>query len=119
MRNGLVAFAAAHGASTATQADIALAVSEGLTNAVVHAFTTQPPGTMSVLARAELDVLHVSVIDDGSGMRPRHDSPGLGVGLTVIISLTSGFEMRPGPAGRGTEVRLTFDAPGLSDTPVA
>jgi anti-sigma regulatory factor (Ser/Thr protein kinase) len=118
MRNGLIAFAAAHGAGQRAQADIALAVSEGLTNAVVHAFTTQPPGKMSLFARAERDVLHVTVIDDGSGMRPRRDSPGLGVGLTVIMSLTSAFEMRRGPDGRGTEVRLTFDAPGLRDTAV-
>ena len=113
MRSGVVAFAAAHGAGSEAQADIALAVSEGLTNAVLHAFTTQAVGTMSLLARVATGVLHVSIADDGSGMIARTDSPGLGLGLTVIASITSQLELGLGPAGKGTEMRLTFDVPGL------
>ena len=118
MRKGVVAFAAAHGAGAEGQADIALAVSEGLTNAVLHAFTTQAAGTMSVLARTATGVLHVRIIDDGIGMRVRSDSPGLGVGLMVIARITSQLDLRRGPAGKGTEMRLTFDVPGMSDTRV-
>lgn len=47
-----MAFAAEHGAGPGAQTDIALVVSEALTNAVVHAFLTQPAGTMSVVALA-------------------------------------------------------------------
>ena len=113
MRIGLVAFAAEHGAGAHAQADIALAASEGLTNAVLHAFTTQAPGTMGLLARVVTDRLHVRIVDDGSGMGVRVDSPGLGVGLTVIAAVTSSLELRRGPGGKGTEMRLTFDVPGL------
>jgi serine/threonine-protein kinase RsbW/stage II sporulation protein AB (anti-sigma F factor) len=115
LRNGVVAFAAAHGAGADVQGDVALAVSEALTNAVVHAFASGAPGTMRLLARAADGVLHVSVVDDGAGMSARTDSPGLGVGLTVMISISSSCELRPGPEGRGTEVRFTFD--GLRDAP--
>ena len=113
IRTALVKFAAEHGAGRSAQTDIALAVSEGLTNAVVHAFLAQAVGTMRVIAVASADVLHVSIIDDGSGMSPRDDSPGMGVGLTVIDRLTSSLEIRGGPGGRGTEMRLTLDVPGM------
>jgi serine/threonine-protein kinase RsbW len=113
MRTGLVEFAAQHGAGRSVQADIALVVSEGLTNAVMHAFVKQAVGTMSVIAVATADVLQVSIVDDGSGMSPREDSPGLGWGLKVIAGLTSSLEVDNGPAGRGTELHLTLNAPGL------
>ena len=113
LRTGVVGFAARHGASRAAQIDIALAVSEALTNAVVHAFVLQPAGTMSLFAEAATDVLLVRITDDGSGMTPRADSPGMGVGLTLIARLASSVEFRPGPRGRGTELRLSFDAPGM------
>jgi anti-sigma regulatory factor (Ser/Thr protein kinase) len=113
MRTGVVAFAARHGASRNAQNDIALAVSEALTNAVVHAFVLQPAGTMSLLAEAAADVLLIRIADDGSGMSPRADSPGMGVGLNLIAHLTSSIEFHPGPRGTGTELRLRFDAPGV------
>lgn len=113
MRAGLVEFAAEHGAGRSAQTDLALAVSEGLTNAVVHAFVAQAVGTMSVIAVVGADELYVSIIDDGSGMGSRDDSPGLGVGLSVIDRLTSSLEIRRGPGGRGTEMRLTLDVPGM------
>ena len=47
-------------------------------------------------------------------MRPRSDSPGMGLGLHLIARLTSSLELGAGPRGRGTEVRLGFDAPGMS-----
>ena len=114
MRKGVVSFAAQHGASLRAQTDIALAVSEAVTNSVVHAFLHQPTGTISLLAEAAVDALHVRITDDGSGMRPRSDSPGMGIGLHLISRLASSFELGAGPSGRGTEVRLSFDAPGMS-----
>ena len=116
MRQGVVAFAARHGASRDAQADISLAVSEALTNSVVHAFVRQPAGTMGVLAEAAADVLLIRITDDGSGMAPRADSPGMGVGLTVIARLSSSVEFHPGPRGAGTEVCLRIDVPGMRRT---
>ena len=113
MRRGVVAFAARHGASRHAQSDIALAVSEALTNSVVHAFVRQPAGTMGLLAEAAADVLLIRITDDGSGMTSRADSPGMGVGLTLIARLASSVEFRAGPRGKGTELRLSFDVPGM------
>lgn len=81
MRTGVVQFAADQGAGASTQNDVALAVSEGLTNCVVHAFVAQDIGTMGLIAVAHSGVFHVRIVDDGCGMRPRGDSPGLGVGF--------------------------------------
>ena len=116
MRKDVVAFAARHGASRDAQTDIALAVSEALANAVVHAFVQQPPGTMSLLAEAAADVLLIRITDDGRGMTPRADSPGMGVGLTLIARVSSSVEWCPGPRGTGTELRLSIDAPGMRRT---
>ena len=113
MRSGVVVFAAEHGASRRAQADIALAVSEALTNAVVHAFVKRPTGTMSILAESAAGALHVRISDDGSGMGRRADSPGMGLGLGLITRLTSSADYHPGPRGKGTELRLSFDAPGM------
>jgi anti-sigma regulatory factor (Ser/Thr protein kinase) len=113
MRTGVVAFAARYGASRRAQADIALAVSEALTNAVMHAYVRQPTGTMSVYAEAGADALFVRVTDDGSGIRPRVDSPGMGLGLNLVGRLTASLDVLPGPLGAGTELRATFDAPGM------
>ena len=38
----------------------------------------------------------------------------MGLGLHLIARLTSSLELGAGPRGRGTEVRLGFDAPGMS-----
>ena len=113
MRTGVVSFAAQHGASLRAQTDIALAVSEAVTNSVVHAFVHQPAGTISLFAEAAVDALHVRIADDGGGMSPRTDSPGMGLGLHLIERLSSSFELGAGPRGRGTEMLLSFDAPGM------
>ena len=116
MRTGVVAFAAQHGASPSAQTDIALAVSEALTNAVLHAFVQRPAGTMSLLAEAAVDALLVRITDDGSGMGQRVDSPGMGLGLNLIARLTSSLEFLPGPRATGTELQMRFDAPGMRAT---
>ena len=118
MRTGVVGFAARHGASRSAQADIALAVSEALTNAVMHAFVRQPAGTMSIVAEAATDAVFVRVSDDGSGIRPRDDSPGMGLGLGLVARVTTSLEVLPGPLGTGTQLRASFDAPGMRPTAV-
>ena len=59
----------------------------------------------------------VRVLDDGRGMTPRTDSPGLGLGLTLMASMATRCDIREGPSGRGTEVRMVFAAAGVSDRP--
>jgi len=89
---------------------LGLAVSEATTNAVVHAYadlTDAGQGTVAVAAVIDDALLSVTVADEGRGMRPRPDSPGLGLGLPLIAQMATSFEVHEGPAG-GTEVRMSF-----------
>jgi serine/threonine-protein kinase RsbW len=87
--------------------DIKLAVSEACTNVVVHAYG-EDEGPMQVEANLDHnDELVVVVRDEGRGITPRTDSPGLGLGLPLIASLTESLELGRDPEHR-TEVRMTF-----------
>jgi anti-sigma regulatory factor (Ser/Thr protein kinase) len=87
--------------------DIRLAVSEACANVVVHAYP-DGGGLLVVKVFTGGDTVAVSVRDHGGGMAPRTDSPGLGVGLPLIASLTRTLELSA-PSGGGTEVRMSFD----------
>jgi anti-sigma regulatory factor (Ser/Thr protein kinase)/PAS domain-containing protein len=112
IRNGMRDFAAAHGAPARVVADIALAVSELVTNAIMHGFVDRPPGTIRAEASAGLEELVIVVSDDGRGMQPRSDSPGLGLGLPLIGQLATTVDLRQS-AGGGAELCVTFAAPGV------
>jgi anti-sigma regulatory factor (Ser/Thr protein kinase) len=87
-------------------ADIALAVTEACTNAVVHAYP-ESGGTIHVTASHVDGILAVIVRDHGGGMSARVDTPGLGVGLPVIAAIAQSVEIGT-PEGGGTEVRMHF-----------
>ena len=88
--------------------DVKLAVSEAVSNAVIHGFRDRRAGRISVRARPERGRLLVVVADNGGGMRPNVDSPGLGLGLSLITKLAS--EVRFDSTDRGLTVSMTFDA---------
>ena len=109
LRQAVVDFAYEHGVPEPCLSDIRLAVSEALSNAVVHAFRGRTDGT--VIASVTTDAsewIEVRVTDDGSGMAPRDDSPGLGLGLPLIRYLTDQFEHRRPPGSIGTELWMRF-----------
>ena len=87
--------------------DIALAVSEAATNAVTHGYVGRPPGQFRVALAASEDEVEVLVEDDGRGMVPRPDSPGLGLGLPLIATVADRFETHTVPAG-GTRLCMWF-----------
>jgi anti-sigma regulatory factor (Ser/Thr protein kinase) len=98
-------------------ADIELAVTEALTNAITHAYRGMQEGRIAFAAARANGRLTVNVRDFGRGMRPRPDSPGLGLGLSLMSALSESlvFERcRP-----GTHVTMTFalDAPGAPSPP--
>ena len=102
-RHLVVALARELGAS---EYDVALAVSEAVGNAVVHAFVGREPGTVRLTAKRQRDRLVVTVIDDGIGMKPNLDSPGLGMGVSLITR--SADEVRFDSAEGGTTVSMGF-----------
>ena len=112
IRSGIRSFARQLGAPDDTLAAIALAVSEAVTNAVVHAFVGMAPGTINAAVEASEDALVIRVADDGRGMQPRPDSPGLGMGLPLIGQLARSLDIRD-RGGRGTEIHMSFSAPGV------
>ncbi len=89
-------------------ADIVLVVSEALSNASLHAYIGLPRGAMALVAAASSRTLRVTVTDQGRGMIPRTDSPGLGLGLGVMAGLTDALEVSS-PGGLGTQVRVSFE----------
>ena len=115
IRKAVTAFARRVGVAEDRLPDIALAVGEACANAVVHAFTDREPGLLRVTADLTPDGVEVVVVDDGQGMAPRPDSPGLGLGLPLMTSLTKEIEFRPVPSG-GTEISMVFglDGPAAS-----
>ena len=93
-----------------TVAAVRLAVSEALTNVVLHAHVDDAPGTPRQFElRGEVARGHVCfvVVDHGTGLRPRADSPGLGLGLSVMTRVADEHEVASGEDG-GTRVRLLF-----------
>jgi serine/threonine-protein kinase RsbW len=108
LRRAFAAALDAAGVGEPRRGEIALAVSEACTNAVVHAYVGGPPGTVALWASRVRDGVEVVVRDRGSGMHPRPDSPGLGLGLPLIGHLAEGLEIVAAPGGAGTEVRMQF-----------
>ena len=99
---------AATGGTKLQCADIALAVSEALTNVVMHAYVGRSSGPMRIRAEQDGGRLLIEVEDDGIGLRPRPDSPGAGLGLALIGSLAADLVLKSGPAGHGTLVQMAF-----------
>jgi anti-sigma regulatory factor (Ser/Thr protein kinase) len=113
LRNAVVAIAERAGATQIEVADLALAVSEALSNVVNHAYTEWPgPGPMRVGVSIEGKSLFVEVRDEGSGMRPRLDSSGAGLGLAMMSVLASELAISPGRGGLGTSVAMRFALAG-------
>jgi anti-sigma regulatory factor (Ser/Thr protein kinase) len=113
LRKGVEAFAA-DAAGFADTAQIALAVSEAITNAVVHAYRDAEVGDVRVVACNEPDRLVVVVRDYGSGMLPRADSPGLGLGLPLISQMTDDLQIEAAD-GAGTLLRMHFSKPAAAE----
>ena len=95
-----------------TLSDVKLAVTEACTNVVVHAYDGGE-GPMQVAAELGPEALTVVVRDEGRGIVPRPDSPGLGLGLPLIATLTEALELGRDDRDR-TEVRMSFRLPEMA-----
>ncbi len=106
-REAVAELARTSGASHETVDAVRLALSEALTNAVLHAYPDRP-GPMHVTAAVVSGDLWVLVADDGCGLRMRPTRPGLGLGLALIAHESDEFTVAP-RAARGVELRMRFD----------
>jgi serine/threonine-protein kinase RsbW/stage II sporulation protein AB (anti-sigma F factor) len=97
----------AHSLGVRDPGTIALAVSEAITNAVVHGYRDRDPGRVTVEAEVVRDDFVVIVEDDGDGVKPRPDSPGVGLGLPLLAQLAATVEIEASGSG-GTRVRMCF-----------
>jgi anti-sigma regulatory factor (Ser/Thr protein kinase) len=84
---------------------VRLAASEAASNAVIHAYRERA-GDLRIRARVDDGELHVVIADEGDGLAPRTDSPGLGLGLPIMAHVSERFEIVSGPDG--TEIHLAF-----------
>lgn len=111
LRRFVTDLARSHGADDEAVGRIGLAVTEAVTNAVLHAYTsTQRPGYKVGFA-ADVEPgsgdLQVVIFDYGSGMQTDDRSPGLGQGLRIIASVTDDFSIAETPT-HGLEVWMRF-----------
>jgi serine/threonine-protein kinase RsbW len=107
-RRALNEVAVSAGAGGERLDEIRLAVSEALTNAVVHAYRGHDGGRFHVTAAVASGELWVLISDDGRGLHAWNDSRGLGIGLTLISGLSDDFAIVTRASG-GTEVQMRFD----------
>jgi serine/threonine-protein kinase RsbW len=108
-RRAINEFAAAAGATDRALGSVAVCISEAITNVVVHAYRHDDrPGRVEVEAELDGDWLWVRVRDQGRGLEPRLDSPGLGLGLPLIAQLSASSEI-VSPEQGGTEIIMRFN----------
>lgn len=88
--------------------DVNTALAEACNNVILHAYSGDEAGPMSVELAGPRDAVEVRIRDYGCGMRhatPEHDR--LKVGLALMSALADRAEFISPPDG-GTEVRLSF-----------
>lgn len=89
-------------------ADVRLAVTEAATNAVIHAYA-EAEGELRVTAGVEDGELAIVIGDTGPGLVERSDSPGLGLGLSIIATVAERLKIVNDSSG--TEIHMAFPCP--------
>jgi len=108
-RHALREYAVFAGAVDAVIPCLELAVAEAMANVVVHAYIEQDqPGDLAVEAWVANPHLVVVVTDNGRGMKPRPDSPGLGAGLPLISAMVDDLELVSGAGYVGVTLIMRF-----------
>jgi anti-sigma regulatory factor (Ser/Thr protein kinase) len=106
IRHAVTDYAKAVGVAEHRLDDVRLAVSEAVTNVVLHAYR-DGPGEVHVAARAVGGELWVLVADSGCGPHTPARSPGVGWGLALITAASDEFTLLERAEG-GTEARMLF-----------
>jgi stage II sporulation protein AB (anti-sigma F factor) len=96
--------------------DLKTAVSEAVTNAIIHGYDGNPDGMVTIEARIEGDTVSIIVRDEGKGIEDlelarqplftsRPELERSGMGFTIMENFMDEFEAASEP-GRGTEIRM-------------
>jgi serine/threonine-protein kinase RsbW len=109
LRHRASEFAAQQGLTEEIVADVALAVSEAVTNAIKYANVGEREGVVELSAANSDGWLEVRVRDRGEGFG-KGSSDGLGLGLSIIARLCADLKIIQ--EGDGTEVRMRFPLAG-------
>jgi serine/threonine-protein kinase RsbW len=103
--------AALHGAAVDVAA-VELAVSEAVTNVVLHAYRAQNAAPrdprLQLRLTADDEGVWILISDDGVGMSARDDSPGLGIGLSLMAKLSDQLLIVQGEIGTRVHMRFSF-----------
>ena len=120
-RSAVAAFALCLNPSLSELSDIKTAVSEGVTNSVVHAYKSGEEGKIEIVCRAERlekgGLLHIEITDYGCGIEDveRAITPFYttlekeersGMGFTIMQTFCDGFSLTS-EKGRGTRVSMS------------
>jgi serine/threonine-protein kinase RsbW len=105
LRREMAGIAADCGMDAERVADVKLAVTEAATNAVMHAYA-EATGELTVTAAMQGGELEIVIGDSGSGIVKGRDSPGLGVGLSIIATVAEQLRIVSSPGG--TQIHMTF-----------
>jgi anti-sigma regulatory factor (Ser/Thr protein kinase) len=89
-------------------ADVRLAVTEAATNAVIHAYA-ETEGELRVTAAVQDRQLAIVIGDTGPGLVEGRDSPGLGLGLSIIATVAERLKIVNHSSG--TEIHMAFPCP--------
>lgn len=114
-RVAVAAFASQLDFTLADLEEIKVAVSEAVSNSIIHGYENAPDRFVRIYAALTADSLEVRVEDDGKGiedvnkaLQPAFSGSGerLGLGFVFIQSFMDGFQVESKP-GHGTKVIMT------------
>jgi anti-sigma regulatory factor (Ser/Thr protein kinase) len=100
-------------------AAVELAVSEAVSNVVLHAYRERDAATaepsLHVRLTEDAEGVWILVSDDGGGMSAHRDSPGLGVGLSLMAKVSDQLLIVQGETGTRVHMRFSFADAGADD----
>jgi anti-sigma regulatory factor (Ser/Thr protein kinase) len=108
LRRKMAAMAKDCGMDAEGIADVRLAVTEAATNAVIHAYA-EAEGELRVTAAIQDRELAIVIADTGPGLVEGRDSPGLGLGLSIIATVAERLQIVDHSSG--TEIHMAFPCP--------
>lgn len=109
-RSDLSALLSRHQISQEDLDRVRLAVSEAVTNAIVHAYAEDGVGQVQMTAAMIGEELVVIVADDGCGLGNAAKSKGLGIGMGLLTQMSDGLTFVVRSSG-GTQVEMKFELP--------